>query len=225
MSSIRPEIEQSWLKQLSPEFEKDYFGELKNYLTREKQSHQVYPPGQRIFAAFDITPFDKVKVVIIGQDPYHGPGQANGLSFSVSSGIRQPPSLKNIFKELNNDLGTPIPDHGDLEKWAAEGVLMLNAVLTVRHKQPGSHRGQGWENFTDSVISTLSAEKKGLVFILWGSFARSKKALIDTEKHHIIESTHPSPFSAHNGFFGSRPFSRTNELLKQQGKEPIDWSL
>lgn len=225
MSSIRPEIEQSWLKQLSPEFEKDYFGELKNYLTREKQSHQVYPPGQRIFAAFDITPFDKVKVVIIGQDPYHGPGQANGLSFSVSPGIRQPPSLKNIFKELNNDLGTPIPDHGDLEKWAAEGVLMLNAVLTVRHKQPGSHRGQGWENFTDSVISTLSAEKKGLVFILWGSFARSKKALIDTEKHHIIESTHPSPFSAHNGFFGSRPFSRTNELLKQQGKEPIDWSL
>lgn len=225
MTDVRPQIDPSWLKALSPEFQKDYFVKLKDYLQEEKKQGAIYPPSKKIFAAFNATPFEEVKVVIIGQDPYHGPGQANGLCFSVEYGVTVPPSLQNIYKEMKADLGTTTPDHGDLTKWATNGVLMLNAVLTVRHREAASHRNKGWELFTDAAIQKLSQEKKGLVFILWGNYARSKKKLIDTEKHFIIESPHPSPFSAHNGFFGSRPFSRTNKILEEQGLEPIDWQL
>ncbi len=225
MSSLSPKIHTSWLQALQSEFEKDYFTSLKSFLVEEKSKHRIYPPGSQIFAAYDYTPFHEVKAVILGQDPYHGPGQANGLSFSVSDGVTPPPSLKNIFKELNDDLGLPIPEKGNLEKWAAQGVLMLNSVLTVRHREAGSHRNQGWEEFTDATIKTLSEERENLVFILWGKFAQSKKELIDSRKHHIIESPHPSPYSANSGFFGSHPFSKTNKYLKSVGKEPIDWKL
>lgn len=225
MSALAPQIDRSWLEKLSSEFEKPYFSEMKDFLIQEKGSHSIYPPGTEIFAAFNKTPFQDVKVVIIGQDPYHGPGQANGLSFSVARGVQSPPSLLNIFKELKADLEIEIPAHGDLSGWAQQGALLLNAVLTVRHKQPGSHRQKGWEAFTDSVIRVLSEEKDGLVFLLWGNFARSKKELIDLKKHFVLESPHPSPFSAHRGFFGSRPFSKTNQLLTQAGKPPIDWKL
>ncbi len=225
MSPAAPKIDPSWYEQLSGEFNKPYFIALKEFLVDEKQRNIIYPSGSEIFAAFNNTTFDKVKVVIIGQDPYHGPGQANGLSFSVARGIQHPPSLQNIFKELKSDLSVEIPSDGDLTKWAQQGVLMLNAVLTVRHKQPGSHRQKGWETFTDSVISRLSQQKQHLVFLLWGNFARSKKTLIDQDKHYILESVHPSPFSAHNGFFGCRHFSKTNELLQKAGKTPIDWQL
>lgn len=225
MSTVTPRLDPSWLQELSEEFRKEYFKQLKSFLSEEKANYQIYPPGSRIFAAFDATPFDQVKVVIIGQDPYHGPGQANGLSFSVTADQRIPPSLKNIYKELHTDLGIVPKSHGDLSKWAQNGVLMLNAVLTVRHKEAGSHRNQGWELFTDAVIQTLSERKKDLVFILWGSFARSKKTLIDLNKHQVVESPHPSPFSAYNGFFGSKPFSKTNELLMMHHLKPIDWEL
>ncbi len=225
MSSTSPKIDPSWLKALSGEFQKDYFCKLKNFLKSENSNYTIYPPGSKIFTAFDATPFDKVKVVIIGQDPYHGNGQANGLSFSVGRDVRVPPSLKNIYKELESDLGVKPSEHGDLTKWAENGVLMLNAVLTVRAGQPGSHRNQGWEIFTDAAIKTLSDQKSNLVFILWGNFARGKKHLIDIEKHHIIESVHPSPFAARNGFFGSRPFSRANEILKKNNLTPVDWEL
>lgn len=225
MTTVRPLIDASWLDALSAEFDKTYFGELKAFLQEEKKQHTIYPPGSKIFEAFNATPLNKVKAVIIGQDPYHGPGQANGLSFSVNEGVALPPSLRNIYKELKSDLGIQPASHGDLSKWANKGILMLNAVLTVRHKQAGSHRDKGWEQFTDAVIQTLSDEKEGLVFILWGNFARSKKVLINTSKHFIVESPHPSPFSARNGFFGSKPFSKTNELLKSQNKEPIDWEV
>src|SRR5690606_23578772 len=187
------------------------------------QSQKVYPPGKLIFSAFDHTPFDKVKVVLIGQDPYHGAGQAHGLSFSVPEGIAQPPSLKNIFKELNADLGIPIAKSGNLERWADQGVLLLNATLTVRASQAGSHQKKGWEEFTDAAIRKLSEQKENLVFILWGAYAQKKGSIIDTEKHFIIKSPHPSPFSAYNGFFGSKPFSRTNAHLKSLGKEEINW--
>lgn len=225
MTSIQPNIDPSWQKVLSEEFQKDYFKTLKHFLEEEKKTEKIYPPGKQIFAAFDNTPFDKVKVVLIGQDPYHGPGQANGLCFSVSEGLRLPPSLQNIFKELKSDLNLAIPSSGDLSKWAKQGVLLLNTVLTVRHRQAGSHKDKGWEQFTDAVIKTLSDKKTNLVFILWGNFARSKKALIDPSKHYILEAPHPSPFSAHQGFFGSKPFSKTNAILQEAGKEPIDWSL
>ncbi len=225
MSNASPKIDSTWLEALSAEFDKDYFKHLRVFLEKEKSNFTVYPPGSKIFAAFDATPFDKVKVVIIGQDPYHGPGQANGLSFSVTQGKRVPPSLKNIFKEMESDLGLKPSKHGDLKNWAENGVLMLNAVLTVRDGQPGSHRNQGWELFTDATIKALSERKENIVFILWGNFARGKKHLIDTSKHHIIESVHPSPFAARNGFFGSRPFSRTNEILKKHNLTPIDWEL
>jgi len=225
MTAVKPQIEAKWGNALEEEFNSDYFRQLKEFLVEEKKNHTIYPPGSQIFSAFDHTPFDKVKVVIIGQDPYHGPGQANGLCFSVSPGIKPPPSLVNIYKELHSDLGIPIPNTGNLEPWADQGVLLLNATLTVRAKKPASHQNKGWETFTDAAIKKLSQEKAGLVFILWGKYAQSKEALINSNKHLILKSPHPSPYSANYGFFSSKPFSKTNEYLKAQGKEPIDWRL
>lgn len=224
MSSVNPTIEPKWKEVLAGEFEAPYFSALKNFLLEEKKQYIVYPPGQRIFAAFNHTPFDKVKVVIIGQDPYHGAGQANGLCFSVADGISQPPSLVNIFKELHDDLGIPIPQNGNLEKWADRGVLLLNATLTVRANQAGSHQKKGWEQFTDAAIKQLSEKRTGLVFLLWGRFAQMKESLIDKSKHHILKAAHPSPLAG-GAFFGCRHFSKTNELLERQGMEKIDWSL
>jgi uracil-DNA glycosylase len=221
----KPKIEPEWLEVLRPEFEKPYFAELKSFLLEEKKLYRIYPPGNRIFAAFDFTPFSKVKVVILGQDPYHGDGQAHGLCFSVPDGISFPPSLVNIYKELTSDLGIPLPKSGNLEKWAKQGVLLLNATLSVRANQAGSHQRHGWENFTDEVIRQLSARHSGLVFILWGSYAQAKEALIDTSKHHVLKAVHPSPLSVYRGFFGCRHFSKTNELLVSAGKEPVDWNL
>lgn len=223
MTEVRPTIENSWLERLSEEFQAPYFFELKNFLLEERKKYKIYPPGSEIFSAFNFTPFDRVKVVILGQDPYHGPGQANGLCFSVKNGITQPPSLRNIFKELNSDLGFRIPVSGNLEKWARQGVLLLNATLTVRANQAGSHQNRGWERFTDKAIFLLSEIKEHLVFILWGKYAQNKELLIDASKHHIIKSPHPSPFSADRGFFGSKPFSRANNYLVGQGIEPVDW--
>jgi uracil-DNA glycosylase len=216
----------AWLEVLNNEFSKPYFSELKKFLLNEKQSGQtIFPSGNRIFAALDETPFDKVKVVIIGQDPYHGPNQANGMCFSVNRGITPPPSLKNIYKEIETDLGISPPAHGDLTRWAEEGVLLLNAVLTVRANQPASHQNQGWEQFTNTIIKTLSEKKSNLVFLLWGAFAKSKRNLIDAQKHLILEAAHPSPFSAYNGFMGCKHFSKTNAYLKQNGLEEINWNL
>lgn len=225
MTTINPVIENSWKQLLSEEFRSEYFFKLKEFIIRGKKKYKIYPPGSEIFSAFNYTLFDKVKVVILGQDPYHGKGQANGLCFSVKDGIAKPPSLQNIFKELQNDLGYPIPVSGNMEKWAQQGVLLLNATLTVRAGQAGSHQNKGWENFTDAVIKTLSEKKENLIFILWGAFAQAKEKLIDTSRHYIIKSAHPSPFSADRGFFGSHPFSRTNEFLKKAGVKEIDWSL
>lgn len=225
MEKTEPRIEKEWLEVLRTEFEKSYFTELKAFLTEEKKQYRVYPPGSRIFAAFDYTPFSKVKVVILGQDPYHGDGQAHGLCFSVPDGVALPPSLVNIYKELSTDLGIPVPKSGNLEKWARQGVLLLNATLTVRANQAGSHQRHGWENFTDEVIRQLSARHTGLVFILWGSYAQAKEALIDTSRHYVLKAVHPSPLSVYRGFFGCRHFSKTNELLLQAGKEPVDWRL
>lgn len=219
-------IEQGWKTGLYEQFSADYFIALKNFIYSEKaEGKTIYPPPECIFAAFDLTPFEKVKVVLLGQDPYHGPGQAHGLCFSVPAGVTPPPSLVNIFKELKNDLGIPPPKHGNLKKWAQQGVLLLNATLTVRANTPGSHQHKGWENFTDEVIRLLSSQKSGLVFLLWGKYAQAKEALIDKTKHFVLKAAHPSPFSADSGFFGSRHFSKTNEILVQQGKEPIDWRL
>ena len=220
-------LEPGWLTVLEPEFEKKYMKDLKAFLLEEKQNgFTVFPKGADIFNAFNYTPFDKVKVVIIGQDPYHGDGQAHGLSFSVQKGVTVPPSLKNIYKELETDIeGFKTPNHGNLTQWAEEGVLLLNATLTVRAHQPGSHQGKGWEAFTDQAISQLSEKKEGLVFLLWGKFAQNKSALIDEQKHTVIKSAHPSPFSAYNGFFGSRPFSKTNAALLAKGKKPINWQI
>jgi uracil-DNA glycosylase len=225
MDKTTPQIEHEWLEVLQPEFEKSYFSELKSFLLEEKRTYKVFPPSNRIFAAFDHTPFSKVKVVILGQDPYHNDGQAHGLCFSVPDGVAIPPSLINIYKELNSDLGIQIPRSGNLEKWADQGVLLLNAMLTVRAYQAGSHQKRGWENFTDEVIRQLSARHSGLVFILWGSYAQAKESMIDTSKHHILKAVHPSPLSVYRGFFGCRHFSKTNELLIEAGKEPIDWNL
>jgi len=216
-------IEPSWKETLKPEFEKPYFENLVNFIKSEYATHTVYPPGNKIFSAFEHTPFDEVRVVIIGQDPYHGPGQANGLCFSVADGIQKPPSLQNIFKELNSDLGIPVAQSGNLERWADQGVLLLNATLTVRASQAGSHQNKGWEQFTDAVIQKLSDKKENLVFILWGAYAQKKGSVIDTSKHFIIKSSHPSPLSAHNGFFGSKPFSKTNSYLKSIGGKEINW--
>ena len=226
MVIVDPKIEESWKEVMAEEFDKPYFIDLKKFIMDEKSKGKVvYPPGKLIFSAFNHTPFDKVKVVIVGQDPYHGTGQANGLCFSVSNGINPPPSLVNIFKELNRDLGIPVPAHGNLEKWADNGVLLLNASLSVRANEPNSHSGKGWENFTDSVIHKLSEQREGIVFLLWGKYAQAKEQLIDKTKHYILKAAHPSPFSAANGFFGCSHFSKANEILKQQGKEPVDWSL
>ncbi len=213
-----------WAEELKNEFTQPYFIRLKEFLREEKKNHIVYPSGKNIFAAFDHTPFSKVKVVIIGQDPYHGPGQANGLSFSVSKGIKPPPSLQNIFKELRSDIGLEIPSHGDLTKWADQGVLLLNATLTVRGNEAGSHQNKGWEIFTDAVIRRLSERRKGIIFLLWGRFAHGKEILIDQQKHHLLKAAHPSPL-ARGAFFGCRHFSKANELLKKEGLSPIDWKL
>ncbi len=221
--TVAPVIEESWGSALKEEFSKPYFSQLKEFLVEERKRHTVYPPGKFIFSAFNHTPFNNVKVVILGQDPYHGAGQANGLCFSVSDGIKMPPSLVNIFKEIQNDLGYSIPLSGNLERWADQGVLLLNAILTVRANEAGSHQGRGWETFTDSVIRQLSDEKQGIVFLLWGKYAQAKEALIDGSKHHILKAAHPSPFSAYNGFMGCKHFSKTNEILTEQGKQPIDW--
>jgi len=221
------DLEPSWLKVLQGEFEKDYMIKLKTFLKHEKDAgYKIYPKGADIFNAFKKTPFDELKVVILGQDPYHGVNQAHGLSFSVQKGITPPPSLKNIYKELATDIpGFIIPNHGDLTEWAEQGVLLLNATLTVRDSSPASHQKKGWEEFTDKVIKTISDKKEGIVFILWGAYAQAKAELIDKSKHFIIKSPHPSPFSADRGFFGSRPFSKTNEILVKEGKKPIDWQV
>jgi len=217
-------IDESWKTLLSDQFKAPYFAELKNFLVQEKKQFVVYPPGPQIFSAFNRTPFSKVKVVIIGQDPYHGPGQANGLCFSVAEGIKSPPSLKNIFKELNTDLGIPIPYSGNLEPWADQGVLLLNAVLTVRANTPGSHQKKGWETFTDAVIKAISDNKKGVVFLLWGNFAHTKEALINDKKHFILKAAHPSPL-ARGAFFGCKHFSKTNRILETESIAPIDWRI
>ena len=223
--SINPDIEASWKEALNKEFQCEYFITLKAFLQQEKKQYAIYPPGQTIFSAFNHTPIEKVKVVILGQDPYHGPGQAHGLCFSVPRGVAVPPSLVNIFKELKTELGIPVPNHGNLEKWADQGVLLLNATLTVRANQAGSHQKKGWELFTDQVIRELSSKRIGLVFLLWGNYAKAKEALIDTSKHYVLKAAHPSPLSAYNGFYGCGHFIKTNALLQQQGLEPIDWSL
>ncbi|MBD1261346.1 uracil-DNA glycosylase [Maribacter polysiphoniae] len=218
------DIHDSWKQPLANEFDQPYFKGLVDFVKKEYQEHTCYPPGKQIFAAFDHSPFEKTKVVIIGQDPYHGPNQANGLCFSVTDGIPHPPSLINIFKEIETDLGKPYPKSGNLERWADHGVLLLNATLTVRAHEAGSHQRKGWETFTDSVIKTISKEREGIVFLLWGGYAKKKIKLIDANKHHILTSGHPSPLSANRGYwFGNKHFSATNALLQQMGKTPIDW--
>ncbi len=216
-------LEPSWKEALREEFQKPYFTELTEFVKKEYATTTVYPHPKNIFRAFELTPFEKVKVVILGQDPYHGPQQAHGLSFSVVEGIQNPPSLKNIFKELTSDLNTSEVPSSDLTHWATQGVLLLNATLTVRAGAAGSHQGKGWEQFTDAVIRTLSEKREQLVFILWGNYAKRKKVLIDTAKHCVIESVHPSPLSAYGGFFGSQPFSKTNEYLSSTGQSPVNW--
>jgi uracil-DNA glycosylase len=219
-------LETSWQKVLQEELNALYFEEIEKFLSQEMASEKtIYPPAPLIFNAFNLTPFDKVKVVILGQDPYHGPKQAHGLCFSVQHGIKPPPSLVNIYKELHSDLGLPIPAHGNLEAWSKQGVLLLNAILTVRDGEPASHSQIGWGRFTDAVITTLSKERSGLVFLLWGKFAIDKAALIDGSKHHILTAAHPSPFSAYKGFLGCKHFSKTNEILKENGLEPINWQV
>ncbi len=225
MTQINPDIEKSWKEVLSDEFQKPYFPMLKNFLIEEKKRFRIYPPGNRIFAALNHTPFHKVKVVILGQDPYHGPGQAHGLCFSVPKGVQIPPSLRNIFTELKNDLNIPVPKHGNLEKWANQGILLLNATLTVRANQAGSHQKKGWEIFTDSIIKILSSQRENIVFLLWGNYANQKSAFIDSNKHLILNTVHPSPLSASRGFFGCGHFSKTNDYLKYNNIAPIDWDL
>ncbi len=220
-------IHPSWKALLNSEFSKPYFQQLTTFLKTEKALHKtIYPSGKLIFNAFNATPFDQVAIVIIGQDPYHGPNQAHGLSFSVQTGIKPPPSLKNIFKEMEKDIGIQMPEqYGNLTKWAEQGVLLLNAALTVRAGEPFSHAKYGWAEFTDTVIKKISDKKQGIIFLLWGKFAQEKQSLIDPNKHHILIAAHPSPFSAEKGFFGCKHFSKTNELLMKAGKAPIDWKL
>jgi len=224
MNDVNPKIEAGWKKQLRSAFADPRFAELKAFLLSEKaKGKTVYPPGSRIFAAFDLTPWEDVRVVMLGQDPYHGPGQANGLCFSVGKGVKLPPSLRNIYKELESDVGLPPPQSGDLSSWAQQGVLLLNATLTVQAHEAGSHQKKGWEFFTDEVVHQLNSHPRKLVFILWGSFARKKARAIDRSRHFVIESPHPSPLSAHRGFFGSKPFSQTNTKLKEWGESEIVW--
>lgn len=214
-----------WNPVLRQEFDKPYWSELQQFVHQERTNHQVYPPHDEVFAALHMTPYASVKVLIVGQDPYHGVGQAHGLCFSVRPGVAVPPSLDNIFRELESDLGVPRPNHGSLEHWARQGVLLLNTTLTVRAHKAGSHHGKGWEAFTDQVIRAVSAKPDRVVFVLWGSSARKKKALIDLNRHVVVESPHPSPLSAHRGFFGSRPFSAINDALVEGGRQPIDWAI
>lgn len=223
MNGMNVKIEPGWHEMLQSEFNQPYFSDLVRFVKSEYQNNTVYPPGNQIFRAFDLCPIDQVKVVIIGQDPYHGPGQANGLCFSVSEKIKMPPSLVNIFKEIRADLGKEFPPNGSLERWASQGVLLLNATLTVRAREAGSHQNKGWEDFTDAVIQKLTEQKSGIVYILWGAYAQRKGEVIPTDKNLVIKSPHPSPFSADRGFFGSKPFSKTNEYLISLGKEPLDW--
>lgn len=219
-------LEPSWKTRLLPEFRTERMGKLREFLADElKKGKRIYPRAQDWFAALDLTKFDDVRVVIVGQDPYHGPGQAHGLSFSVREGVPFPPSLQNIFKEMQNDVGLPIPANGDLSKWAERGVLLLNAVLTVEQSRAASHQKKGWEEFTDRIIHLLNDEKENLVFVLWGAYAQKKGAFIDRKRHFVLETAHPSPLSAHRGFFGSRPFSKINKYLTSKGLEPIDWRL
>ncbi len=222
---ITPKIEESWKNALLSEFNSSYFAQLKEFLLSERKLHTIYPPASTIFEAFNKTPLHKVKVVILGQDPYHGPGQAHGLSFSVPQGLPLPPSLQNIFKEISDDIGLAMPKNGNLESWAAQGVLLLNATLTVRAHQAGSHQKQGWERFTNAAIKAVSENNKGVIFLLWGSYAQAKAELIDQSKHHVLKAPHPSPLSAYRGFFGCRHFSQTNALLINQGLEPINWTV
>lgn len=217
------QIEDSWKKRLAEEFEKPYFVQLTEFVRNEYRAGTCYPPGKLIFNAFNQCPFDEAKVVIIGQDPYHGPGQAHGLCFSVNDGVHFPPSLQNIFKEIQNDLGIPVPATGNLTRWAEQGVLLLNATLTVRAHQAGSHQRQGWESFTDAAIRALAEEREHLVFILWGSYAQKKGAFIDRSRHLVLSSAHPSPLSAYQGFFGNKHFSLANAYLEEHGKTPIKW--
>lgn len=221
----RPQLPDSWLATLHDEFEAPYMAELRQFLVEEKREAEVYPPGPEIFAAFTHTPLDAVRVVVLGQDPYHGPGQAHGLSFSVRRGVRPPPSLVNIYKELQSDLGIPPAAHGDLTAWADRGVLLLNATLTVRARTPNSHRNHGWERFTDRVVERLASQREGLAFVLWGASAAQKAAAIDLDRHLVVRSPHPSPYSAASGFFGSRPFSRINAWFEKRGEPPVDWRL
>ncbi|MCU4155331.1 uracil-DNA glycosylase [Carboxylicivirga sp. A043] len=216
-------IEAGWKQVLQPEFDKDYFKELTEFVRSEYQSKTIYPPASQIFNAFDLCPFENTKVVILGQDPYHGPNQAHGLCFSVNRGIKMPPSLVNIYKELHTDVGIDIPDHGNLEHWAKQGVLLLNATLTVVAHNAGSHQKQGWEQFTDAVIKTVADQSENVVFVLWGAYAQKKAQLIDSNKHLVLKSVHPSPLSAHRGFFGTKHFSKANEYLVANGKEAIGW--
>ncbi|QKX19142.1 uracil-DNA glycosylase [Microbulbifer sp. YPW1] len=219
-------IHPSWFSVLQPEFNKPYMAELRQFLLEERQAGKsIFPPGGQIFNAFNSTPFDQVKVVILGQDPYHGAGQAHGLCFSVMPGVRVPPSLKNIYKELQSDLGIEPPNHGCLQPWAEQGVLLLNATLTVEESRAGAHQGRGWEQFTDAAVHALAEQREGVVFILWGSYAQKKGSFIDGRKHLVLKGPHPSPLSAHRGFFGTRPFSQTNSYLQQRGEAPINWAL
>ncbi len=221
--STQVNIEQSWKARLQSEFDKPYFSALIDFVRNEYRTARIYPPGSLIFNAFNLCPFTQIKVVLIGQDPYHGPGQAHGLCFSVNDGIPFPPSLRNIFKEVNDDVGAPIPQSGNLTRWAEQGVLLLNATLTVREHAAGSHQRKGWEEFTDAVIRIVSEQTDNVVFILWGSYAQSKSVLIDSSRHLILRSVHPSPLSAHAGFFGNHHFSLTNDYLRQHGKTEIQW--
>lgn len=216
-------IAESWKHHISEEFTRTYFKVLVNFIKEDAKNFKLFPPGKQIFNAFDKCSFEDTRVVIIGQDPYHGEGQANGLCFSVADGVRKPPSLINIFKEIRNDLGKEIPESGNLERWASQGVLLLNATLTVRANTPGSHQNKGWEEFTDAVIRTISEKKEHVVFLLWGAYAQKKGSIIDTGKHLVLKAAHPSPFAADKGFFGCKHFSKTNEYLVNTGQKPIDW--
>lgn len=227
MANHEVQMESSWKQVLAEQFEQPYFGELRQFLQQEKaQKKTIYPPSSLIFNAFNSTPFDKVRVVILGQDPYHGDGQAHGLCFSVPNEIKKlPPSLKNIYKELQNDVGFKIPSHGNLQKWTTQGVLLLNAILTVEANQPASHQKRGWEELTNAVIKKLSEQREGLIFVLWGNFAQQKATLIETPKHIILKAPHPSPFSAHSGFLGCKHFSQINDILRSKGETQIDWQV
>jgi uracil-DNA glycosylase len=223
--SVAPKIEESWKYALESEFRADYFKKLVSFVKAETANYTIYPSGKNIFAAFDHTPLPAVRVVLLGQDPYHGPGQAHGLCFSVPDGVAPPPSLKNIFKELHDDVGVEIPHSGDLTRWADQGVMLLNATLTVRAHEAGSHQRQGWEQFTDQVIRTISDLRAGVVFLLWGRYAQNKASLIDQSRHLILKAPHPSPLSSHRGFFGCKHFSKTNQYFRENGLSEIEWSL